>query len=525
MYITPDTYVKLVRFDVTPEHQITFLNEQAQRTYFNSLNGLVLSDFTYQRKDNVIRYPALYEDIEKYNYLVYCNEAQSNKYYYCYITGMKYINDEMTEISIKTDVYQTWQFDIIYKQMFVEREHVNDDTIGSNTTAENLDTGEYVVDIENSFDQMENYCYMVQITESQSGQTPPQIPAYTNLGGVSTIGAIMVFDDYDYMYSIISNYHNPDAIFNCYLVPKIFVDHDFTPDPIDGHASYSYMGQNYPVIVHDTAPKPNSLNGYIPVNNKLFTYPYCYLILSNNAGSNNILHYELFSGNQCEFLIEGVPTVNASIKCIPENYRRNNSNNELEGIMASNFPSLSWSKDNFAEWRLYNAQYNTNKGIFSGMTALAGLVGFGVAVAGNSNPIGWAITAIGGAMGIANSLHEYGSHSKIPDSAMGNVGNGDIQTCAGTNKFHYIGMSIKYEFAKRIDDYFSMFGYKVNALKIPNIRGRLNWNYVKTIDCNIEGTEIPEKDINELKDMFDKGITFWHNISTFRDYSQSNPIV
>lgn len=142
--ITPDTYVKLVRLDVTPEHQLTFSDINAQKNFFDNLQGLVLSDFTYQRKDNLIRYPALYENVEKYNYLVYCNEAQSNKYYYCYITNLKYINDEMTEIYIETDVFQTWQFDIIYKETFIEREHTNNDTVGNNTVAEGVDTGEYV---------------------------------------------------------------------------------------------------------------------------------------------------------------------------------------------------------------------------------------------------------------------------------------------------------------------------------------------------------------------------------------------
>ena len=89
--ITPDTYVRLMRCDITPEHQLTFSDISAQTNFFNNLGGLQISDFTYQRKDNVIRWAGLYEDIEKYNYLVYCNEAQSNKYYYCYITDIKYV--------------------------------------------------------------------------------------------------------------------------------------------------------------------------------------------------------------------------------------------------------------------------------------------------------------------------------------------------------------------------------------------------------------------------------------------------
>ena len=82
-------------------------------------------------------------------------------------------------------------------------------------------------------------------------------------------------------------------------------------------------------------------------------------------------------------------------------------------------------------------------------------------------------------------------------------------------------MRAKTEYLKIIDDYFSMYGYKVNSVKIPNITGRTNWNYVKTINANILG-DIPQEDIQELKNMFDNGVTFWHNPNTFLDYSQNN---
>ena len=101
---------------------------------------------------------------------------------------------------------------------------------------------------------------------------------------------------------------------------------------------------------------------------------------------------------------------------------------------------------------------------------------------------------------------------------------GDITTSYNMNKFYFIKMSIKEEYARIIDNYFNMYGYKVNTLKVPNITGRQNWNYVKTIGCNIVG-DIPQTHLQEIKEMFDSGITLWHNTSNFLDYSQSNNIV
>ena len=85
-------------------------------------------------------------------------------------------------------------------------------------------------------------------------------------------------------------------------------------------------------------------------------------------------------------------------------------------------------------------------------------------------------------------------------------------------------MSIKAEYARMIDDYFSAFGYKVNRNKVPNITGRSNWNYVETANCNIIGN-IPQEDLDEIKQMFNSGVTIWHKTGYFMDYSQNNTIV
>lgn len=123
------------------------------------------------------------------------------------------------------------------------------------------------------------------------------------------------------------------------------------------------------------------------------------------------------------------------------------------------------------------------------------------------------------------ALMERRQHRMIPASVEGQLNGADVNVASGKNTFHFYKMSIKYEYAKIIDDFFSMFGYKVNILKVPNITGRQNWNYVKLLNPNIEGTEIPEFELNEYKAQLEAGITFWHNPQTFRDYSQSNNIV
>ena len=126
MVVTPNTDLYILKCPLTlsNKHQITFANKQAQSTYFLSLPKKELDASSYQRKNEVIRYPEHIDTIIEYNYCMYKNENYSDKWFYAFITNMRYINDNVTEISITTDVFQTWQFDLIYKQSFVEREMI-----------------------------------------------------------------------------------------------------------------------------------------------------------------------------------------------------------------------------------------------------------------------------------------------------------------------------------------------------------------------------------------------------------------
>ena len=124
MAITPQTNLKLLKSTLSLDNmnQLKFASATAQYNYFNSLTKLELSGFTYQRKDNVIRYPAHIDSILTYNYVMYKNENYTNKWFYGFITNMEYENDYNTKISITTDVFQTWQFNLTFKQSFIERE-------------------------------------------------------------------------------------------------------------------------------------------------------------------------------------------------------------------------------------------------------------------------------------------------------------------------------------------------------------------------------------------------------------------
>ena len=170
MAITPSTELKLLKNPLlmNNKNQLTFANAQAQYNYFNSLTKIECDNFSYQRKDSVIRFPAHIDDILEYNYCMYQNENYTDKWFYCFITNMTYINDNVTEITIATDVFQTWLFDFQIKQSFVEREMINvaDDQIGINRVNEGLETGEYVVKHSYNIADLNEYYIIAYVGQS-----------------------------------------------------------------------------------------------------------------------------------------------------------------------------------------------------------------------------------------------------------------------------------------------------------------------------------------------------------------------
>lgn len=281
-------------------------------------------------------------------------------------------------------------------------------------------------------------------------------------------------------------------------------------------------------ITTKSLTKPTKIGGlgYTPRNKKLLTAPYCYFNISNNAGSSVPYNYEDFSQNTFQFKVEGTFGASGNTKAIPVNYKKFATNeNALDySISGAKFPICSWKSDSYTNWLTQNAVNMqtewTGTAISGGLTMLGsayqgGLLGFGSGV----------ISAVGDLIGTAREQHMAKTRANmIPDQVKGNLNAGDFVWAKYRSMFTYLPMSIKEQQARIIDEYFDQFGYKCNRVKIPNINGRRNWNFVKTVGCYIEAN-IPQDDLQEIKSMFDRGITFWHNPATFADYSQSNDIV
>lgn len=537
-----DIYLLKVPLEINDSNQLTFSSASAQHNYFNSLPKIHVDDYTYQRKDGTIRYGGQFDDLIGYNYVMYRNDYYTNKWFYAYITNMSYLNDSVTAVSIKTDVYQTWMFDLTYKQTFIEREHVNDDTTGLHTVPENLELGEYIMNgsvINNDLSPSQTetnvswICFQVSDFPDGDGALSPSL-------GDDVQGKIYggVYSGLTYLFVLTPTAANrlikcydlagkADAIVSIFQVPLGILSADKLS--ITNHTSEAgsigigiMTADDYNAIAIDTQTitKPTSLNSYTPKNHKMLTYPFTYFYATNNAGTETIYHWEDFSGNP-SFKIEGAISQGMSIKAYPTNYKNaTNLSCYNYGINGGKLPVCAWNSDYYVNWCTQNS---VNQPLSIASSIVNGVIGTGVNMS-YQNYAGALSSATGAFFGIANAISRQYEASLVPDQAKGNANAGDINMAEKRMGFTFYPMSIKAEYAKICDDFFSMYGYKVNRLKTPNITGRRNWNYVKTIGCYIEA-DIPQDDLEELKDMFNKGITFWHNTNTFMDYSQTNDII
>lgn len=529
-------YLLSVPLEKDYAHTLYFANQAAQLSYFQDRIQKRYKDFTYQRKDGVIRVPDQIDTLWKLgaNYVMYQNPDYNDKWFYAFITDMQYINDGRTDITIQTDCLQTWMFEKVLKPCFVEREHTMSDTVGGNTVPEGLETGEYIANRHTRSQYADELYTIVGYTSTASGiaSTPGnynglwsgvEYSAFDTSGPTSPdLGKIREFlGEYD-------TEGRGEAVTTMFLCPKRMVT------TVTNGPDVNYSNEVDKKFLNGASADMHvnfstlSLDGYTPRNQKLMTFPYRYLLASNNNGGNVVYHYELFYkkddyGKKTivtnpEFLIEGVICPGCSIRMVPMDYKGVHRNDD-EGINMGKFPVLNWVSDAYTNWLTQNG-VNIALEVVAGVGQIIAGAAATAATGGVAAAIGAGLTS-GGVSTIASTLAQVHTQSFTPPQAKGNLNAGDVITAGGQNDFHFYDMTIKKEYAQILDEYFDMYGYKTNRVKIPSQNHRENYWFTKTVDANISGP-IPQGDLQTIKDCYNRGVTYWKNPAVFKDYSVEN---
>lgn len=256
-----------------------------------------------------------------------------------------------------------------------------------------------------------------------------------------------------------------------------------------------------------------TIDGYIPKNKKCFCYPYNYLTLNNNSGVKVILKYELFNNpKNSTVTIKYFPVVgnNPVLLCVPLNYKGQARNFDYS-VQFANFPPLPWSYDVFKNW----AALNTNSIAMS--FAQKGLSVASAAVTGNLGGV------IGGVTSTAAELASMADKANQPDEVRGTTQGNALLYSGGAGVFARCECC-KSEYISKVDDYFTRYGYLINEVKKPLLHNRKNFDYIQTANIDLVGA-VPAEDLEELCNIFNNGVTLWHNPETFGDYYVDNSTI
>lgn len=523
-----------VPLDPRYEHTIKFTDPGAQAAYFaGTAVHTISADMTYLRKNHYINVDYSYRQVENINYLYATNPGEKTRYYF--VERKEYINDDLTRLHVSLDVMQTYQHDWYIPPCFVEREHVNSDAIGANMIDEGLELGEYVTNSEWSLDFGE-LAIVVQssatlanpigetITGGIIGNVYNGLALYTRT--LNKTGALVI----EAVIKSLETSGKADAITNMWVYPKRMIAADW--DAEDEETMLLVTGIK--PFTFSTI-KNVTLGGYVPKNKKLLTYPYNLLYVHNNMGECAILHYELFSdlanNGLPGFRVTGNIGADGTVRLMPCNYAGIPENNE-EGLSLTGFPTCSWTQDAYKIWLAQN-QATQSLAIQSGQISVA--VGAGMAAAGAVQaavPLGGS----GGDLIVGGVSHAYSGYQQIagvmaarkdaqvqPPQAKG-AQSSSCNISDNKHTFQLCARSIQAGMARSIDDFFQMYGYKVNQVKFPNITGRKYWNYVRTIGAVCQGN-IDAEDRSKIGAILDKGITFWHDADSMYNYFLTNSVV
>lgn len=479
----------------------------------------VASSNTYsfiKQGTNVIDTHFSYNDGLKANYVAFQNPNYSNKWFFAFIDDVEYISNGCARLHFTIDVHSTWFSYWDIKPCFIVREHVTDDTVGLHTIPEGLETGEYITESIKESSMTEEFYICFGVSKFLSPLSTLSPAGYYNniFSGVAYIVVDSIADGE----LLVQQYANDgivDNIESCFIIPKTGVTinswYQFT----------SYIGHSWGLVESNDLPidfggilinNDDTLNGYVPKNNKLLTFPYRYLLLSNNAGGSAIYHYELFKKLevQNQIALYGSIGPGCNIKAVPLEYKGVALNLE-ESLSGAKLPVCSWASDVYTNWLTQNSINNTVNLASSVASIITGDTSKGIT-------------------GIINTAGQFYQHSLVPYQTNGNTNVSDVLFAMKHCEFRLYHNCIREEYAKMIDDVFTRTGYLINKIKNPNLTSRPFYNFVKIGNNECIGYptnstfSVPSSSMELINNIYRNGVTVWHNHVHVGNYAVDNSI-
>lgn len=545
-YIEPNSTIRLFKnipFDPDYKDTMYFSTENARDGWFSDRVFKTYNNVSYQRQSiNTIRLEETMGVAYNYNYMAFKNDSFENKWFYAFVLNVEYINNITVEIRYEIDYIQTWLLNTDFNECFIERQHSETDNYGDNLIPESPNTGPFVYEELTPI----NYTPCVIVVSTLDLQHVVDIPVtavpgYQNLGRCGMISGCWYYrftTDANGLAGLEVTLKAIEALQRqSEVICIIMAAAELWPDSEN-------MGSYNPDYHYYTPP--SSLGAYTPRNKKLLCYPYYSLAVNTWDGNETLLQQELFENLDTRgyALLEGWENINAisSLVLIPHGYK-NRAINEAEAIESPTTPQCSWKSDQYMAWLAQNfmgivsntiknarPQFKMNETPTGSelMDPTAGLNSNGLAPTNGAPNVGAHLTGVNVPIGRALTLIDafVAKPISIPDKFNGELSNTTRYQLRGLG-FDVSRRHITEEFARKIDQYFDMFGYRMNKVAVPNIHARPKYTFIKTIGCSVHGYA-PAYAARRIENIFDKGIRFWDTSATFgsfdKDINNNSPI-
>lgn len=563
MYVAPNSEIRLLRnvpIDSSYRDSFYFSSLSEQITYFNSFVKQSFTQQSYQRVNRgYLRIQQSADNLYDCNYLMFRNTSFGNKWFFAFINAVEYINNATTQISFTIDSLMTWYFEMTIPQCYIVRQHTYNDEIGANIEPEPFQMGEYTYEDYANLDVslVSNFKFIVAVSDSDI-YPETYVQKYGNL----ISGAILyVFNENELqeIKDLLDEYiATPDEIVSMYCVPDWLID----SSEISSDHRYISGASSFRTITKSAISASDGFDGYIPMNNKLYTYPYNYYHVDNGNGQALSLRYEFFENHAPQFFIRGTILSPVQVSLNPYNYKgiTTSSGQSVQGVMTEcislqNYPQCSWNIDTYKAWLAQNSTPIMLNGIANALKLYTFAPSMFTSTPTMESSIIKAPASLGQAsMSVFNqtSTHKFDIPGKeefnpkslapagssiidtvssiyeasyLADVCKNSMDVGNINCATGRQTFYGGRVHLNKNEIQHIDSFFSAYGYAYNKIGSPHMgSGRKAFCYVQTKGCVVRGN-LPNDDKVMIQNIMDNGIRFWNDKSNVGDLAQDNPII
>lgn len=568
-----------VPWDNSYAHVRLYSSLSEQQSDIVSLMTRTTDNYVYVGRDRRLKVSLCADELYHCNYCMYRNESVTDGWIYCFVSNVTYVNDHTSEVTLETDVFQTYLHgtDWTVPACFIERE------TAPSESSEYLLTNEPEFPLVYVIDAVTGTTFRTGAVIVQTASSPDENDSlidnilnpsgYYAKGAVPTLSKGIVQGASFWAYRVdpllpnfapVAEFLNGlnlagsvDSVVSVFSVPEFVAQSNgivSTSDIVQIPLSATQDTMSDVDYGFEAPEQGTTIDGYTPRNKKLLYYPYNYLKLTDYQSSSSELRYELMGNTTINVKAPITPTCKAFV--FPDEYQ--GQTGYSAGIVVACGTPGSWCNVQYQNWLAQNA---ASIAISVAGIALAGATG-GVTMAGAASTLGlvdlmagaqhlspkWqsmattdlqrgAAMSAGAGAAAGGQVGQMYSATRQPRLTRGDM-SVDMQFASGLQGVWAQKIAVKSEIASQIDEFFDRWGYAIERVEQPNITSRPSWNYVKTQGCAAKSTNFgagqsapfsrgrgtPADALDVIRRAFDSGVTFWHTTSGFGNFSLANGV-